>query len=147
MTATSTPQRSARPAGHAGFGPVLHAEWTKFRTVRGWVIGVVAATLVMLFLGLMTAFGSHADCGPQTCTPHTLVGPGGQAVIDSFYFAHQSLDGDGSLTVRVASLTGQVPAWLQADHDSRTAKVLRKPERREIAAPVQEQLIVELYSK
>ena len=44
-------------------------------------------------------------------------------------------------------LTGQIPAWLQADHDSLTAKVLRKPERREIAAPVQEQLIVELYSK
>src|ERR1700759_410317 len=44
-------------------------------------------------------------------------------------------------------LTGQVPAWLQADHDSLTAKVLRKPERREIAAPVQEQLIVEYYSK
>jgi small subunit ribosomal protein S4 len=44
-------------------------------------------------------------------------------------------------------LTGQVPAWLQADHDALTAKVLRKPERREIAAPVQEQLIVELYSK
>jgi small subunit ribosomal protein S4 len=44
-------------------------------------------------------------------------------------------------------LTGQVPAWLQADHDGLTAKVLRKPERREIAAPVQEQLIVELYSK
>src|SRR5919112_908219 len=36
-------------------------------------------------------------------------------------------------------LTAQVPAWLQADHDSLTAKVLRKPERREIAAPVQEQ--------
>ena len=44
-------------------------------------------------------------------------------------------------------LTAQVPAWLQADHDSLTAKVLRKPERAEIAAPVQEQLIVELYSK
>jgi small subunit ribosomal protein S4 len=44
-------------------------------------------------------------------------------------------------------LTGQVPAWLQADHDALTAKVLRKPERKEIAAPVQEQLIVELYSK
>ena len=36
---------------------------------------------------------------------------------------------------------------LQADHDQLTAKVLRKPERAEIAAPVQEQLIVELYSK
>jgi small subunit ribosomal protein S4 len=44
-------------------------------------------------------------------------------------------------------LTAQVPAWLQADHDSLTAKVLRRPERKEIAAPIQEQLIVELYSK
>jgi small subunit ribosomal protein S4 len=44
-------------------------------------------------------------------------------------------------------LTGQVPAWLQADHEGLSAKVLRRPDRREIAAPVQEQLIVELYSK
>jgi small subunit ribosomal protein S4 len=44
-------------------------------------------------------------------------------------------------------LTAQVPAWLQADHDGLTAKVLRRPERREITTPVQEQLIVELYSK
>ena len=44
-------------------------------------------------------------------------------------------------------LTGQIPAWLQADHESLTAKVLRRPERREVAAPVQEQLIVELFSK
>ena len=40
-----------------------------------------------------------------------------------------------------------MPAWLQADHDALTAKVLRFPERSEITAPVQEQLIVELYSK
>jgi small subunit ribosomal protein S4 len=44
-------------------------------------------------------------------------------------------------------LTSSVPAWLQADHDSLTAKVLRLPERDEIVTPVQEQLIVELYSK
>ena len=44
-------------------------------------------------------------------------------------------------------LTAAVPAWLQADHDGLTAKVLRLPEREEIATPVQEQLIVELYSK
>ncbi|MDX6224289.1 MAG: small subunit ribosomal protein [Frankiales bacterium] len=44
-------------------------------------------------------------------------------------------------------LTSVVPAWLQADHDGLTAKVLRLPEREEIATPVQEQLIVELYSK
>jgi small subunit ribosomal protein S4 len=44
-------------------------------------------------------------------------------------------------------LTSAVPAWLQADHEGLTAKVLRLPERQEIATPVQEQLIVELYSK
>ena len=44
-------------------------------------------------------------------------------------------------------LTSGVPAWLQADHDSLNAKVLRLPERTEISAPVEEQLIVELYSK
>ena len=44
-------------------------------------------------------------------------------------------------------LTSGVPAWLQADYDSLNAKVLRLPERSEISAPVEEQLIVELYSK
>jgi small subunit ribosomal protein S4 len=51
-------------------------------------------------------------------------------------------------TIRDATdLTSAVPAWLQADHDGLTAKVLRPPERSEISVPVQEQLIVELYSK
>jgi small subunit ribosomal protein S4 len=44
-------------------------------------------------------------------------------------------------------LVSVVPAWLQADHDGLTAKVLRRPERDEILVPVQEQLIVEFYSK
>jgi small subunit ribosomal protein S4 len=48
---------------------------------------------------------------------------------------------------RATELVSTVPAWLQADHDALTAKVLRFPERSEISAPVQEQLIVELYSK
>src|SRR5436309_339416 len=42
--------------------------------------------------------------------------------------------------VRAATeLTATVPPWLQADHDSLTAKVLRFPERSEISAPVSEQ--------
>ena len=51
-------------------------------------------------------------------------------------------------TVRQATeMTAAVPPWLQADHDALTAKVLRLPERGEITSPIQEQLIVELYSK
>ena len=44
-------------------------------------------------------------------------------------------------------LTASVTAWLQADHDGLTGKVLKLPERGDIDTPVQEQLIVELYSK
>jgi small subunit ribosomal protein S4 len=57
--------------------------------------------------------------------------------------------GTGAETVirDATELISSVPAWLEADHDSLTAKVLRLPDRDEIVTPVQEQLIVELYSK
>jgi small subunit ribosomal protein S4 len=44
-------------------------------------------------------------------------------------------------------LTATVSPWLQADHDNLTGTILKYPERDEIDVPVQEQLIVELYSK
>jgi small subunit ribosomal protein S4 len=44
-------------------------------------------------------------------------------------------------------LTASVAAWLQADHEGLTGKILKLPERAEIDTPVQESLIVELYSK
>jgi len=44
-------------------------------------------------------------------------------------------------------LTASVAPWLQADHDGLTGKILKLPEREEIDTPVQESLIVELYSK
>ena len=64
---------------------------------------------------------------------------------DVISIRHNSTAAD---VVRSATeLIAVVPPWLQADHDALTAKVLRLPERGEIATPVQEQLIVELYSK
>ncbi len=44
-------------------------------------------------------------------------------------------------------LTASVAAWLQADHDGLTGKILKLPDRAEIDTAVQESLIVELYSK
>ena len=41
----------------------------------------------------------------------------------------------------------QIPSWLMADFSNLTGKVLRLPERDDIQASIQEQLIVELYSK
>ena len=40
-----------------------------------------------------------------------------------------------------------VPSWLELDQNNFTGKVKAMPERQEITMPIQEQLIVELYSK
>jgi small subunit ribosomal protein S4 len=44
-------------------------------------------------------------------------------------------------------LIDRVPAWLLADHDALVGRVLREPRRTEIQAPIEEQLIVEFYSR
>src|SRR5271166_1118654 len=101
MTAgTVTPYRPDRHAGREGFGQLLRAEWTKFRTVRGWVIGTVVAVLVTAGLGLFAAGATSSSCqrtsgGPARSGPGCMtippVGPGGGAVSDSFYFVRQPL--------------------------------------------------------
>ena len=53
--------------------------------------------------GLVRRHGRGSEC----VLP---VGPDGQEVTDSFTFVHQPLTGDGSITARVAALTGTLPA-------------------------------------
>jgi ABC-type transport system involved in multi-copper enzyme maturation permease subunit len=95
--------------GRERFVHLLHAEWTKFRTVRGWVIGLITAALITVLVGLLGPAGSNFSCaGPngQPCSNHVPpLGPDGEAVTDGLYLVHQPLVGDGSLTVRVTSLT------------------------------------------
>jgi ABC-type transport system involved in multi-copper enzyme maturation permease subunit len=90
---------------------LLRAEWTKFRTVRGWLIGVVVAALAMLALGVVSASGSHRQVASAPGETHAHrdppTGPGGESVTDTFAFAHRALDGDGSITARLSTLTGE----------------------------------------
>src|ERR1700722_18098313 len=112
MTAVAPYKSPARP-GRNGFAQALRAEWTKFRTVRGWVIGALVAVLVMAGIGLLASGGggtgcqaAHAGasgqgsggggCGTSVVSP---LGPGGEPVTDSFYFVRQPLAGDGTVTV------------------------------------------------
>jgi small subunit ribosomal protein S4 len=44
-------------------------------------------------------------------------------------------------------LTGAVSGWLETDFEQLSGKVLRLPVRSDINAPVNEHLIVELYSR
>ncbi|GLW21892.1 hypothetical protein Mame01_19350 [Microbispora amethystogenes] len=89
----------------------LHAEWTRFRTRRGWVLAMAASVLVTVSLGLLIAGGVRSTCvtgkGEGPC-PAPLVGPDGTAVRDKYYFVHQPLRGNGTITARVSDLTGQM---------------------------------------
>jgi ABC-type transport system involved in multi-copper enzyme maturation permease subunit len=106
---TSTLDGPRVQPGRDGFTRTLRAEWVKFRTVRGWVIGMILAALAVVALGLgPSGQGSCGTHGPASDCTQPL-GPGGEAVTDSFYFAHQPLDGNGTITVRMTSLTGQIP--------------------------------------
>ncbi|MGI9005394.1 MAG: ABC transporter permease subunit [Streptosporangiaceae bacterium] len=110
MTApTTTTYRSGLRPGHDGFAQLLRAEWTKFMTVRGWMIGMMTAALATVGIALL----DHSSCGGVVTPGGTSVpgcsapaGPGGEAVTDTFYFVHRPLAGTGSLSVRVTSLTG-----------------------------------------
>jgi ABC-type transport system involved in multi-copper enzyme maturation permease subunit len=122
MTATNAPYRSELPAGHDGFAQLLRAEWTKFRTVRGWTITVIASALLIIGFAYLGTFRHQngAICpgtrpGPtpsSSCQapaqPHVPVGPDGEAVSDTYYFVHRTLLGNGSITVRVGSLGARI---------------------------------------
>ncbi|GAA3626771.1 hypothetical protein GCM10022419_135230 [Nonomuraea rosea] len=108
-TGTITPYRSGLRTGRDRFVHLLRAEWTKFRTVRGWVTAMVLAALVTVLLGLFSASNGRTSCGGASdVCPAVPVGPGGEAVDDRFYFVHQPLAGDGSITVRVSAMTGRI---------------------------------------
>lgn len=105
-----------------GFGPLLHAEWTKLRTVRGWVAGLLVAVGVTVLVGLAGPASSTLSCrsadGGQCSAARTPpTGPDGEAVSDRLYFVHRPLTGDGGITARVTSLTGSaagVEPWAKA---------------------------------
>jgi small subunit ribosomal protein S4 len=51
------------------------------------------------------------------------------------------------LATTAMDLTSAMPGWLQADFDRMEGRMVRQPLRSEITAPVNEQLIVEFYSR
>lgn len=88
---------------------VIHAEWTKLRTARGSVLGLLAAIGVIVLLGVIP--GAQGTCGKKGPGSECAlpVGPSGDEVTDTFTLVHQSLTGNGTITARIADLTGQVP--------------------------------------
>ena len=110
MTAgTLAPHRSPLTPERESFWRLVHAEWTKFRTVRGWVIAMlimIVAIPAVAFLSTSRGTGCF-NGSPSVGCPVQPTGPGGVPVIDEFDFAHQPVTGNGTITVQLTSLTGQ----------------------------------------
>ena len=108
----------------AEFAHLLHAEWTKLRTVRGWVIAVIAAMLITLLLGVYTGARSQEGCSYGPCHFTIPSGPGGEAVTDTYYLVHQPLGAHGSITARVTALAESEAEGLTPQGPARTEPVL-----------------------
>jgi ABC-type transport system involved in multi-copper enzyme maturation permease subunit len=110
-TGAATPDRSPLTSERESFWHLVHSEWTKFRTVRGWVIAVlvtIAAITAFVFVASDVGRSCVGPGGPSAC-PGQATGPGGEPVVDAFEFAHQPVTGNGTITVQVTSLTGRAP--------------------------------------
>ena len=109
-TGTVTPRRSPLTPERESFWYLVHAEWTKFRTVRGRVIAVLV-TIVAITAFVFVAIGVGRSCvgtGGAAACPAQPTGPGGEPVVDAFYLAHEPVTANGTITVQMTSLTGQV---------------------------------------
>ena len=72
--------------------------------------------------------------------PSAILKPGGVVTVRE---KSRNLEPIGAAVEQVVA----VPPWLEADHDNFTGRVLHTPSRDEIDTPVEEQLIVEFYSR
>ena len=117
---TAMPYRSQQPFGREGFGQLVQAELTKFRSVRAWVITLgIGAFLIVAFAWVGAPHtgvcvgrpGSPPSCSTPS-VPRVPVGPGGEPVVDTFSFVRQPLAGNGTITARVTSLFGATSADL-----------------------------------
>lgn len=92
---------------------LLRREWMVFRR-PGRLIALGAAVLAVVAPGLLLAAAMRSSCdGPCPAVP---VAAGGAVVSDQFWFLHRGLGREGSITVRLTSMTGTI-TYPPPNHD------------------------------
>lgn len=91
-----TPYRST-VAGRDGFRQLVLAEWTKLRSVPGWLLTLGAAVVLTIAVSLLMALGSGG-------------GFAGDGRRDAGRFEPRPLHGDGSIVARVVAQRGEADA-------------------------------------
>ncbi|GIG68152.1 hypothetical protein [Phytomonospora endophytica] len=101
------------------FAALVSDEWSRFRRGRVRMAAVAVGVLVVVLAGVVPAYSDRAECwveNVEVACPRDPVGPDGDLVEDKFFYGHQTLTGDGSITARLTSMTGTI-TYPPPDHD------------------------------
>ena len=90
----------------------------------------------------LVTHGHYKVNGKKVNIPSYLIKAGDEVSIKD-----KSLDSDKIKATLEANASRPVPQWLDLNAEALTAKILALPTREQIMVPVEEHLIVELYSK
>ncbi len=90
----------------------------------------------------LVTHGHYKVNGKKVNVPSYLIKAGDEVSIKD-----KSLDSDKIKATLEANASRPVPQWLDLNADAHSAKILALPTREQIMVPVEEHLIVELYSK
>lgn len=100
--AAAAPYRSAvQDEARDGFGRLLAAEWTKLRTVRRWMLALLASVLLTVLVALLAAAGSQSTGSGRGRPDSALL-----KITDMGHYTYRPLAGDGSVVARVTSQEG-----------------------------------------
>jgi small subunit ribosomal protein S4 len=80
--------------------------------------------------------------GRRVNIPSALVKPG-----DTVEFKERTAKSEDMKAVVTSNKSKSVPGWLEADRENLRGRVLALPTRQDVTLPVEEHLVVELYSK
>jgi len=101
------PPAPADRAPGRGFVRLLRAELTKLLSVRRWLVGLAAMSVLTVGFGLLTAAGSGSDANESA---GIVVGPAGRSVNDDLYLVHGTVSGDATVTARVVTQKASHPS-------------------------------------
>jgi small subunit ribosomal protein S4 len=90
----------------------------------------------------MVTHGHFSVNGRKATAPSMLLTKG-----DLVAFRERSAGHEEYKAIVESKKTKTVPGWLEVDRDNMTAKVLSFPTREDVSIPVEEHLVVELYSR
>ncbi|MFD2080597.1 hypothetical protein SAMN05421678_107130 [Actinopolymorpha cephalotaxi] len=93
---------------------LLRREWTAF-CHPGRLVALAAAALTVISVGLLVCLANRSSCDPGPC-PSVPVAGDGSTVSDRFWFLHRDLGPEGSITVRMTSMTGTI-TYPPPNHD------------------------------